>query len=190
MEVTMKKIIQKDKNRAVATLTARATPSASSGGDRESRRDPCVPWLSQRIASRLEEGRTLLLDLATDLPFGTVLRGRVAPPNQEVMDLTEAVASMVQKFAPQIPALTLDPGYFRERHALLSRLDAFEKAGENFIGLIRRTRAVVAAQLERAMREAYAAAAQVAHTLPDLERALRPLAPVLSGPGKKSKKGA
>ena len=53
--------------------------------------------------------------------------------------------------------------------------------GQNtFLGLVRRTKAVVAAQMEKAMKGAYAVCAEAAPGIPDLERALRPLAPVLS----------
>ena len=174
----MKKTVQK--SGTIAPMTARA-PTAAPDPRRES---ALSPWLGKQVAQRLEEGRTLLIDLATDLPFASVLRGRVAPPREEVLVHAEPVARLIQQFGPRIPGLAIDAAYLRERSGLLQRLQAFEDAGENFLGLIRRTRAVVAAQVEKAMRSTYALAAEVANDVPGLKEALQPLSPVLEGEGK------
>lgn len=133
-------------------------------------KDAASEWLSKRIKTRIEEGQTFLIDLATDLPFNSVLRGRVAPPKEEVISRALPLAAVLRRFGGQLPATVVDATYLEERHELLGKLRGFEKAGENFLGLIRRTRAVVAAQLEKAMRQACREASQAPDE--DLRRAM------------------
>lgn len=186
----MRKSFQKPNT--IAPLTARAQSSSSSSGSSgpapsvvaapvEPRREAAAnPWLSKQVTQRLDEGRALLIDMATDLPFASVLRGRVSPPRTEVLVQAEPMAKIIDQFKARIPQLTVDSTYLRERHALIERLGSFEEAGENFLGLIRRTKAVMAAQLEKAMRASYELALQAAAESPELDRALKPLGPVLS----------
>ncbi|MCS6914329.1 MAG: hypothetical protein RMK29_06615 [Myxococcales bacterium] len=180
----MRKNLQK--THVVAPLTARAPNSSS---PIEPRRDAAQnPWLSRQVAQRLDEGRAMLIDLATDLPFATVLRGRVSPPRMDVVAQAEPMARLIDQFKDQLPALSVDATFLRERLALIERLVAFEEAGENFLGLIRRTKAVMAAQLEKALRSSYQDAAQSAAVHPEIARALQAMAPVLGAPAQKSKK--
>jgi hypothetical protein len=199
----MRKSFQKPNT--IAPLTARAQSSSNSSNSSNSssssgpataaaappvepRREAAAnPWLSKQVTQRLDEGRALLIDMATDLPFATVLRGRVAPPRTEVLVQAEPMAKIIDQFKARVPLLTIDSTYLRERHALIERLGAFEEAGENFLGLIRRTKAVIAAQLEKAMRASYELALQAAAESPELDRALKPLGPVL-GEGARPKR--
>lgn len=179
----MKKSMQKSST--VAPLTARA--SQDSG---ESRRagEPSSgqnPWLSKHVAKRLEEGRSLLIDMATDLPFATVLRGRVPPPKPEVVAQVDPMLKLFQRFGPQLPKLPIDTAYLQERRSLIDLLADFEKAGENFLGLIKRTRAVMTAQLEKAMKGAFVLMEEVAPKVPGMPEALAPLHPVLAGKDQK-----
>lgn len=186
----MRKSIQKQN--VIAPLTARASQASNQGESRreaEPRREPVQnPWLSKQVTQRLDEGRALLIDMATDLPFATVLRGRVAPPRADVLAQAEPMARVIDQFKGLLPPLSIDATYLRERHALVERLSAFEEAGENFLGLIRRTKAVMAAQLEKAMRSTFETASQAAPGSPELERALKPLAPVLGEAGQKKRR--
>jgi hypothetical protein len=193
-EVSMRKSIQKPNT--IAPLTARASTQSTQSSapaeprrEVEPRREPAAnPWLSHQVTQRLDEGRALLIDMATDLPFASVLRGRVAPPRTEVLAQAEPMAKVMDHFKAQLPPLGIDATYVRERYALIERLGAFEEAGENFLGLIRRTKAVMAAQLEKAMRGAFEAAAQAATGNPELERALKPLHPVLGEAAQKPRR--
>ena len=54
--------------KTVAPLTARAQGETETGRDKQPN-----PWLSKQVTQRLEEGRSLIIDLATDLPFSAVL---------------------------------------------------------------------------------------------------------------------
>jgi hypothetical protein len=185
----MRKSIQKPNT--IAPLTARASQSTAPAEPRrevEPKRESANPWLSNQVTQRLDEGRALLIDMATDLPFASVLRGRVAPPRADVLAQAEPMAKVLDQFKGQLPPLPIDATYVRERHALIERLGAFEEAGENFLGLIRRTKAVMAAQLEKSMRATFEAATQAAAGKPEVERALKPLAPVLSEAGLKPKR--
>lgn len=169
--------------KTVAPLTARAQGEAEAGRDKQPN-----PWLSKQVTQRLEEGRALIIDLATDLPFSAVLRGRVAPPRKEVLAHADPFCQVLQRYGGQLKK-PVDLGYIRDREALLGRLSAFEKASENFLGLLRRTRAVISAQMEKAMRDAYAVALEAGAGSPDLARALQPFGQVLGdGAAKEGKK--
>ncbi len=178
-----KKSIQKP---AIAPLTARASTTPPASSQAKSAREAAPnPWLSKKVAQRLEEARTLLLDMAADLPFDMVLRGRVAQPREDVLAQAEPLARLIQHFTPQALGISIDANYIRERRTLIDLLGDFEKAGENFLGLIRRTRAVMAAQLEKAMRDAYLTATESAPATKELTLALSPLAPALASTPKK-----
>lgn len=148
--------------------TSKTSDSRSAATDPN--KDAASEWLSKRIKLRIEEGQTFLIDLATDLPFNSVLRGRVAPPKEEIISKALPLATVLRKFTMELPAMAVDANYLEERHELLNKLRAFEQAGENFLGLIRRTRAVVAAQLEKAMRQVCKEASRSSHE--ELRRAL------------------
>jgi hypothetical protein len=164
----------------VAPLTARAQ------GDPEARDQKPNPWLSKPVARRLEEGRAMMLDLATDLPFGEVLRGRVPPFRKDLMVQVDPFCQVLQRFSDRLPG-PVDLAYVREREALINRLSAFEEASENFLGLIRRTRSVMAAQMEKSMRAAFTVAQGAAAGSEDLDRALLPFAQTLGPESKHSK---
>lgn len=161
----------------VASLTARGGPAVFE--------ESPGPWLGKTVAERLEHGRSLLVDLATDLPFDTVLRGRVPPPKEPVLKAAEPLAQVLQQFGGRLPMVPIDAGYVQQRYAVIERLGAFEQSCENFLGLLRRARAVLSSQLEKAMRQAFALADEAAPSVEGLQKALDPLRPVLGFSDKK-----